>query len=320
MAQKDLYSKVATFTLVVGLLLNIWGCGEKHVAILDLVPERGSMLLNIDLPIVAQDSDLSQIVNIDDLRLSLNEIQINPKTVTQLVAFGDLRIQSRGEDYYGMILQGNYNAKRKLQDLERSGWKKDHYAGSDLYYQSGSKEYMSSLKKDAIGFGTLDAIKDILDVKNGRKKPATSLSVCSKLLSCSSGSHAPVMIYMIVPQNTLDIGYAGMEMLGTGLNLIGVGAIGTIMGKIGLVHGLSMSINHSRDVFPVELSCMMQNETAASLISGSLNLLKSITSMIPSNQMSPQDRQNMESFNSIRISRNEKVLIVNMIMPHDGFR
>ena len=179
---------------------------------------------------------------------------------------------------------------------------------------------MSSLKKDAIGFGTLDAIKDILDVKNGRKKPATSLSVCSKLLSCSSGSHAPVMIYMIVPQNTLDIGYAGMEMLGTGLNLIGVGAIGTIMGKIGLVHGLSMSINHSRDVFPVELSCMMQNETAASLISGSLNLLKSITSMIPSNQMSPQDRQNMESFNSIRISRNEKVLIVNMIMPHDGFR
>ena len=175
------------------------------------------------------------------------------------------------------------------------------------------------MSKDTLGFGTLDAVKDLLDVKNRRKKPASSVPTYSKLLSYFSESEAPVEICMMVPQDILDMGYAGMEMLDTGLRLMSMGPIGAIMGKIGLVHGLGMSISHSGEGFPVKLFCLMQSEKAASLISGSLNLLKSIASLVPSGQMSLQERQNMEVFNSMRISRNENVLMVSMTVPRNEF-
>jgi len=275
--------------------------------------------LSIDLPVVSRDSDLSRIVDIDELTPLLNEIHVKPDSVTQLVAFGDIQLQSRGEGYYGAILQGNYNAKRKLQELEETGWKKGKHAGEGLYHQQGSTEYIAGLSKNTLCLGTLDAVKDLLDVKRGKKKPASNTPTCNKLLSCFSENRAPVEIYMMVPQDVLDMGYAGMTMLDAGLKLISLGSIRAIMGKIGLVHGLGMTISHSGEGFPVELSCLMQNEGAASLISGSLNLLKGIASMVPPSQMSPQERQNMEAFNSMRVTRRENMLMVSMIIPRREF-
>lgn len=126
-------------------------------------------------------------------------------------------------------------------------------------------------------------------------------------------------MHVIIPQEVLDIGQTGLELSKTILELLDVDAIGALLRKIGLVQGLSMSINHSGDDFPVEMSCLMQSEGAASFISGSLNLLKSISTMLLRGQMSAQERKNITAFQNMGISRDGEMLKINMVIPRREF-
>ena len=300
---------------IVYLILTAFGCGGKTDTIIDLIPERGNVILRIDMPVVNNDPDLSKLADMDEICSLLSQIQIEPEYVTRLIIFGDS--QSQNEDYFGVMLQGDLDIKYTLQKLEEAGWKKEKHDGYILYCEDGSEGYITALGKDKLCIGTSEAIVDILDVRSKKKKAANSKPACSKILNCFADSRDPIVVYIMVPQDTLDMGYAGMEMLDAGMNLLSLGSIGAIMGKIGLVHGLGVSINRSGENFPVKLFCLMQDESSASFVSGSLNLLKGLASMVPSDHMSPQERQSMQSLNSMRISRNEDVLAIQIIVPRD---
>ena len=306
---------VLSTPFIVYLILAAFGCGNKIDTIIDLIPERGNVILRIDMPVVNNDPDLSKLADMDEICSLLSQIQIEPEHVTRLIIFGDS--QSQDEDYFGVMLQVDLDINHTLRKLEEVEWKKEKHDGYILYCEDGSEGYITALGKDKLCIGTSEAIMDTIDVRSKKKKAANSKPVCSKILTCFADSRDPIVVYIMVPQDTLDMGYAGMEMLDAGMNLLSLGSIGAIMGKIGLVHGLGVSINRSGENFPVKLFCLMQDESSASFVSGSLNLLKGLASMVPSDHMSPQERQSMQSLNSMRISRNEDVLAIQIIVPRD---
>jgi hypothetical protein len=310
--RETFYGALSTL-FIAYLILVIVGCSDKTSTIIHLIPQRGNVILSVDIPVVNRDPDLSKLANMDGIRSLLAQIQIEPERIARLVVFGDS--QSQDEKYLGAILQGNFDVKHTLQNLEESGWKKEKRDGYILYCEDDPEGYITALGKDKLCIGTSEAIIDTLDVRNGKKKGANSIPACSKILSCFADNQDPLVFYIMIPQDILDMGYAGMDMLDAGMNLLSLGSIGAIMGKIGLVHGLGISINRSGDNFPIKLLCLMQNENSASFVSGSLNLLKGLASMLPSDHMSPQERQNMQSLNSMRISRSEDVLTVNLALP-----
>ena len=103
------------------------------------------------------------------------------------------------------------------------------------------------------------------------------------------------------------------------LNIIKVGSIGALLGKIGVVKGMAMSINHSGGGFPVRMFCLMQSEAAASLVSGSLNLLKGAATLLPPQEMSEQDKENLALFQSMEIAREGEILRIEIIIPEQEF-
>ncbi|MCD6574160.1 hypothetical protein J7K97_00580 [Candidatus Aerophobetes bacterium] len=63
-----------------------------------------------------------------------------------------------------------------------------------------------------------------------------------------------------------------------------------------LFKGIAMGVNHRGENFPVDFVVFMPSEKAAKLASGILNLGKGLSSIMPQDQVSSQDRRflNME--------------------------
>jgi hypothetical protein len=125
-----------------------------------------------------------------------------------------------------------------------------------------------------------------------------------------------VVVGLLVPQEVLDMGRAAMSLGGIALDIMGVGAIGKLLQKIGLAEGIGMEMRRSGDEFPVRLLCIMQNEGTASFIAGTLNLLKGVSGFIPKTKESQQD---IEAFRKMEITRKGKLLIITLAIPRQAF-
>ncbi|MBC8460245.1 MAG: hypothetical protein H8D67_19850 [Deltaproteobacteria bacterium] len=292
------------------------GCGKEPQ---ELVPARGNLLLFVKMKQVIQDRDLSQAMKIDELKSELDAVDITPKDISQMMLFMGSAPSSERMGYLGMILEGDYDAKQKVKQLAKQGWDKKRHLKDEYYYNPASGECIAYLNGNTMVFGSKEALCDVLDVRRGKKKSLIKHPTYNKLAKQIGEGSAPITMHIIVPQEVLDIGQTGLELSKTILELLNVGAIGVLLGKIGLVQGLGMSINHSGNDFPVEMLCLMQSEGAASFISGSLNLLKGISTMLPKGQMSAQERQNIAAFQNMGISRDGEMLKINMVIPRREF-
>jgi hypothetical protein len=292
------------------------GCGKSPQ---ELVPARGNLLLFVKLKQVVQDRDLSQAMKIDELKSELRAMEITPEEIFKMMMFMGSAPYSSRMGYWGMILEGDYNAIKKVKQLTKEGWNKERYSRDDYYYNPTSGECVAYLNGNTLLFGSKEAVCDVFDVKRGKKESLIKHPTYNKLSKQIEEGSAPITVHVIIPQEVLDMGQTGLELSKTILELLDVGAIGALLGKIGLVQGFSMSINHSGDNFPVEMLCLMQSESAASFISGSLNLLKGISTMLPKGQMRAKERQNITAFQNMGISRDGEMLKINMVIPRREF-
>ena len=161
--------------------------------------------------------------------------------------------------------------------------------------------------------GSEEAIRDVLDTYRGGKGGKTSHPSYIKLAKSMNHQKAPVIFYFIPSQTTVDMAQAGLEAIKAIFDILNFGIISGILEKVGIAKGLSMGLDHSGDKFNIEFSSLMQDETAASLISGSLNLLKSMSSFLSSRtNMSPQERETINTFKDMKIIRMDEVIKIEM--------
>jgi hypothetical protein len=116
-----------------------------------------------------------------------------------------------------------------------------------------------------------------------------------------------------MPQETQDMADAVMKISSGVLDLAGVGSLGTLLEKVGTLHGAGCNIARSGNSFPVELVVMLKDESTAGLISGSLNLMKQLA-VAPRGNVSPSDAAAYRSFQSMSITRNHEVLFIKLTM------
>jgi hypothetical protein len=118
---------------------------------------------------------------------------------------------------------------------------------------------------------------------------------------------------LVMPQEVQDMANAALKFSSSVMDLAGVGALGVLLEKIGMVNGAGCNISRSGSSFPVEMVVMLKDESTAGLISGSLNLLKHFAAA-PTGNMSPADAEANRSFQSMSITRNHEVLSIKMTM------
>src|SRR5207248_901351 len=85
--------------------------------------------------------------------------------------------------------------------------------------------------------------------------------------------------------------------------------------KVAVERGIAFSFTRSGDSMPINLVALMKDEGAASLVSGTLTLLKGATSLLPARDESPADRQARQVFEGMSVMRTREVISVRLTIP-----
>lgn len=276
----------------------------------ELVPARSSVLLDVDYGIARQYPDLLALLNLDKVGAELTGIGIQPNQLSKLIVFGEIGLNSFSQNYFGAILE-------TAVDLNRILGKK--FPRDQIQKLSGSNEQICILGERTFAIGTHEALSDIIKTKTLRKGGLMSVDTNKMILSKLLNKKTPIIIFMSLPQEFVDMGHAGLEATKFLLNIANLGVVGQILAKIGIVESFGMSITQKGAFFPTELLCSMESEKAASFVSGSLNLLKSLALSLPTDKMTEEDKQMRESFANMRFSREKKLLTIGMAIPRSEF-
>lgn len=292
------------------ILFIIGGCGRGPDP-QELLPGGGEILVFLKTKRVMEDRDLARAMGIEELKDDLREMDLSLENFSLITTFASFSPR----EYSGMIFQGDHSAIKKIKrQIEKGGWREKGYSKDKYFYDPSSKQCAVTLN-NLLVFGSEEAIKDVLDVYRDRKQGKSSDPSYLRLTGSIDPESAPVVAYLLPSQKLLDMSKAGLESMKLILSIFKVKSIGRFLGKIGVVKGMAMSIDRSGDSFPVRISCLMQSETAASLVSGLLNLLKGAVNLLSFQEMSERDKEDLILFQSMEISRKGDMLKIEMEVP-----
>ncbi len=96
------------------------------------------------------------------------------------------------------------------------------------------------------------------------------------------------------------------------MSLFGLGGIGDILQKMNIAEGAGFTVAHdtTSQKYAVNLCVLMRDEKSALVAAGALNLMKSLSGMVKTN-----DAANLQDFD---FTRKEKVLSIKMEMPREA--
>ncbi len=182
-------TKLFGVTLLMAMLLGISACGDENKSSSDeLVPEGPTFLANIELAGILSDTDIESLFDVlpagddgfpglDDLMDQvLEETGIDLRQVSNVRVFGNLF----GEDedqYFGLIVRGTFDEgalakalEEGTDDVVNTSQYKDH----EVYTDHGESQLALSLvEEDLLVYGSLDAVRAVIDVREGDAKPGS---------------------------------------------------------------------------------------------------------------------------------------------------
>jgi len=292
---------------------------EEYQGHWKLIPRDTTILMTADMTVVRNDDELIQATPIKDIIPLLNQINLSTADVTQLTLWGISAQESSNIDG-AVLVTGQYQVKRVLEHLHQAGWKRELYGQDELYLNPQEEaESVAGISDDTIALGSINALKTVLDVKHQKQGTIWQRRDLVTLLRNSASSDAPVTVALLIPQDVFDMANAALTISRSILSLFRVPVIGILMEKIGVAQAVVVHISRRDDSFPVELFCLMADEDAASFLSGTLNLLKKSTSAFPKDGMDVQSQEAMELLRQMKVSREERLFYIQMVVPHEEF-
>jgi len=310
--QKKEYRTILYILCLALAILFSAGCGGRR-GHFSFIPYSASVWVRMYLAEIASDAEFAQALSLYELRSYLEQIGVDATKVSKMTVYADFRSQQEGA-----LLTGRYRIKDIVKKLREQGFTRESYLRSKIYRHPSKDEGVAMLYSDTLVLGTIGGVKSVLDVKYGKQKSLLQLPEGRLLLSKFAYSNAPVVMGLLVPQDVLDMGSAALSLGSVALDIMGIGAIGALLQKIGLAEGIGMEMRRKGDEFLVKLLCIMQNEGVASFIAGTLNLLKGIGSFIPPSS-TPSAQRDMEALRKMEITREGKVLSITLAMPRQAF-
>ncbi|MFQ5925529.1 MAG: hypothetical protein ACE5IE_05985 [Dehalococcoidia bacterium] len=164
--------------LFVGSLLAV-GCVPGIVAI-DLVPQEANLVARIQIGRILADPDLiaayDEATKEPDMPQTFeqaldrveDEIGIDPRDFSEAVIFADIE----SEDYFGAIISGTFDREALMESIEQAIGEEmtaTEYRGYTIHTIAieGEEWAIFFLSDGSFVFGSLDAVRDVIDVKEG---------------------------------------------------------------------------------------------------------------------------------------------------------
>lgn len=300
---------VTTIILCILLACLLYGCSfSRRAALVELIPAKSFVVLVINWQTVSKDESLKKIVKGDQLERILRQLNLANSAVNDIAIFS---VSPEANGSNGMILRGLFNQRNVLDDLKTRGWQEQIVQGHQACFHNN--DYIAPLKSNLLVFGTRDGVEGVIKAEANRSANFASTTNYKKLAATLSDKQKPISMMLVMPQETQDIADAAMKISSGVLDLAGVGSLGTLLEKVGTLHGAGCNIARYGNSFPVELVVMLKDENTAGLISGSLNLMKQLA-VAPRGNVSTSDVATYRSFQSMSVTRNHEVLFIKLTM------
>lgn len=241
--------KVALLLMLIALLATslVVGCAGVPPAItaIDLVPQQANFVASIQISRILSDADLIAAYNeaakgrdqpqtFDEL---LNQVEeatgIDPRDFSEAVIFGDTEsLGESGAQYLGAIVTGTFDTEALIESIEQAIGEEmttTDYKGYQIYSITidSDEAALCFLSDDSFVCGSVAAVKDVIDVKEGA--PCLSGPIAEAYDSLGdvwikAAAEVPEEAMAQIPEAEIPIGleaFWDVQVVGFGFNKVG---------------------------------------------------------------------------------------------------
>lgn len=259
--------KVVPLLLIIALFVSSLvavGCEPAPVIVaIDLVPQEANLVASIQISRILTDADLIAAYDgwekdpempqtfeqaMDQVA---DEVGIDPRDFSEAVIFGDIE----SEDYYlGAIITGTFDREALIESIEQAIGEEmttTEYKGYAIYTITieGEEGAICFLSDDSFVCGSIDAVRDVIDVKEG--EPGLSGTVAEAYISLGDvwikvAAEVPEEWMGEIPEEEVPIGleaFEDVQVVGFGFNKAGQ----TLSAQIKLYFSSSQSAAGAED-------------------------------------------------------------------------
>jgi hypothetical protein len=185
--KKSINGLLALVLVSTTLLAGMVGCTGSSAEAIKIVPPNANFIAEVQLNELLNDQELIDAINenqdqsVDDMLDEVrDETGLDLRDFSRILIFGDLDNSSwgPGSEYMGFIVQGNFNEDNFIQSIEDvtdEQMNTSDYKGYTLYTNDVDEYTIAFVSNKMFVFGTMQAVKDSIDVHKGDKGPVSGL-------------------------------------------------------------------------------------------------------------------------------------------------
>lgn len=209
---------------------------------------------------------------------------------------------------------GLFDANVLAETAREKSWAQERYLDYILY-SNQEGDWLAILKSGCMVLGTKGAVLETLDVEAGRKPSFLVVDPFDRIVTRIAQEPQAISMVVSVPQAVRDVAGAVLDIIGEVLDEHHLGPLAMVLEKVCLAKGLSFSMSRQENTLLVEMAVVMNDQKAARLISGTLNLLKGLTPLMPKEGMAEIDEATKQAFQSLAVKRDRDIVTVKMTIP-----
>lgn len=278
-----------------------------------LVPAGGVAVLRVDWGAVRADAKLRDAIKADGLERVFEQVGVHGGEVAEAVIFTE--IVGAGRPDMAMILRGTAPLRPAAQALRAKGWGESAFRGYRIFEEDAGDSCLAGLRSGNLVVGTRGAIERVITVESAAGRPQMADPNFRKLLAQTSAAGHPVEMLLALPEEYQDAANVAEKAASILLNFTGFAPLGTLLDKVGLARGIGFSFTRRGNTLPLSMVALMRDEGAASLVSGTLTLLKGAASWMTTHDESPDARRARQTFESMSVVRVREVVSVRLTLP-----
>ena len=244
---------------------------QRAISAISLVPGRSVAVLSFDWNKVRRDGELNRMVRGDELADLLEQIGAPGDRVNEVAMFADL--DPTPSNKLGMIVSGRFASAAIIKSLEARDWQKEKIGARIAYKNPADGSYLMVLSGGVFVAGTRAAVEQtgavLSNPRNAMVRRAGFGSIMSHL-----GPAAPVRFFIGIPEEYKAVADFAFKIATKLMSFTGMGIMGMIFDKIGLIQSMGFAMSARGDFYPVHLVVAMPDKTRAAVASGGLNLIK----------------------------------------------
>lgn len=281
--------------------------------LLALVPARSVMAVTIDWPRASQHAAMRRGLELDDLERMTREIGLDPAVLTSVVLYSDAR--SGPENGTGALLR--LHPARAASSWTPPGvWRQaERHGGRVLWRDSSGESWLAAVSDETWVLGSRSGVVAALEALQDDRGGFLAAEAVRTLAVYQRNRGHPVSAILAMPPSGADMMSAAWEIASVTMNLAGVGPLAEIVGKLGSVKALGMGFAAEGPMVRTDISALMGSEAGATLVSGTVRLMRAAASAMPAHQLSAADRQMQQAMRALQIGRQGALVTIGMLLP-----